>query len=101
MPAVTWDSKLIDFLSDCNTVLVKKSDIDLFINKMWTVGLDARRLKTQSEIHGDLLVEYNNSKGFTYWNYPNQYNLEGTIEKAIEESTKWYGIKPLKLTEIL
>ena len=101
MKTVTWDSKLVDFLANYNTVIVEKADIDLFINKMWTVGLDARRLKTQSEIHGDLLVGYDNSKGFTFWNYPNQYNPDGTLRKAIEESTKWYGIEPLKLEEIL
>ena len=101
MSVVTWDSKLVDFLAYCNTVIVQKNDIDLFVNKMWTVGLDARRLKSQSEIHGDLLIGYDNNKGFTFWNYRNQYNPEGTLEKAIEESTKWYGIKPLKLEEIL
>ena len=98
---VTWDSKLVDFLSNYNTIIVKQNDIDLFVNKMWTVGLDARRLKPQSEIYGDLLIGYDNSKGFTFWNYPNQYNPEGTLEKAIEESIKWYGIEPLKLEQIL
>ena len=101
MKAVTWDNKLVDFLANYNTILVKEKDIDLFVERMETVGLDARRLKTQSEIYGDLLVEYNNNKGFTFWNMVTPQNPVSSIEIATKESIKWFGVEPLQLEEIL
>lgn len=93
---VTWDSKLIDFLSNNNTIIIKnKEEFNKFTKKMETVGLATYRLKTPMEIQGELLVEYNNNKGFTYW------NCDKMLSDAIEDSYKWFGIEPLDLKEIL
>lgn len=99
---VTWDSRLVDFLSNYNTVLVKKEDIDKFISKMEKVGLDASRLKERAELIGDLLIEYNNNKGFTYWNMLDDNNPnKDDMKSAIKRSTEWFMIEPFSLEEIL
>lgn len=93
---VTWDSKLVDFLSNCNTVIIKnKEEFDKFAAKMKVVGLDPCHLQSVINIYGELLVEYNNNKGFTFW------NCDKMLSDAIEESYKWYGIEPFDLEEIL
>lgn len=102
MKLVTWDSRLVDFLSGYNTVLVEKQNITKFITKMETVGLDAGRLKSISDSVGDLLIEYRNDKGFTYWNMLDANNpAKDNLNAAIKRSIEWYGIEPLKLEEIL
>lgn len=102
MKLVTWDSRLVNFLSGDNTVLVEKQNITKFIKKMETVGLDASRLKSVSNNIGDLLIEYRNDKGFTYWNMLDVNNpTKDDLNAAIKHSIEWYGIEPLKLEEIL
>lgn len=102
MKLVTWDSKLVDFLSGYNTVLVEKQNIAKFITKMETVGLDASRLKSVSDSIGDLLIEYKNDKGFAYWNMLDANNqTKDDLNTAIKRSIAWYGVEPLKLEEIL
>ena len=93
---VTWDSKLVDFLSNCNTVIIRnKEEFDKFAKKMKMVGLDTHHLERGLELHGELLVEYNNNKGFTYW------NCGKMLSDAIDESYKWYGVEPFDLKDIL
>lgn len=97
MKTVTWDSKLVDFLSNQNTVIIKnKEEFKQFTKRMETVGLDPRVLKISMELtNNELLVEYNNNKGFTFWNY------NKLLSDAIQESYDWYGIEPLELKDIL
>lgn len=93
---VTWDSKLVDFLSNYNTVIIKnREEFDKFTAKMKMVGLDSYHLQRAINIYGELLVEYNNNKGFTFWNYNKM------LSDAVEESYKWYGVEPFNLEEIL
>lgn len=93
---VTWDSKLVDFLSNCNTVIIRnRKEFDKFTAKMKVVGLDPYHLQRAINIYGELLVEYNNSKGFTFW------NCDKMLSDAIEDSYKWYGVEPFNLEEII
>ena len=93
---VTWDSKLIDFLSNCNTVIIRnREEFDKFTKLMNKVGLDPHFLERGLDLEGELLVEYNNNKGFTYW------NCDKMLSDAIEDSYKWYGVEPFSLKEIL
>ena len=97
MKTVTWDSKLVNFLSNQNTVIIKnEEEFEQFTKRMNTVGLDPRILKPGMELtNNELLVEYNNNKGFTFWNY------NKLLSDAIQESYDWYGIEPLELKDIL
>lgn len=97
MKIVTWDSKLVDFLSNQNTVIIKnEEEFKQFTKRMKTVGLDPRILKKGMELtNNELLVEYNNNKGFTFWNY------NELLSDAIQKSYDWYGIEPLELKDIL
>ena len=96
MKLVTWDSKLIDFLSNCNTVIIRnREEFEVFTKLMNKVGLDPHFLKWGMDLQGELLVEYHNNKGFTYW------NCDKMLSDAIEDSYDWYGVEPFNLEEIL
>ena len=93
---VTWDSKLIDFLSNYNTVIIRnREEFRTFVKLMNKVGLDPHHLERGLDLRGELLVEYNNNKGFTYWNH------DKMLSDAIEDSYKWYGVEPFNLEDIL
>ena len=92
----TYDSKLINFLSNNNTVIIRnRKEYEEFRITMNTVGLSTKILDqvAKSKDHA-VLVEYDNSKGFTIWNWT------GDLETAIQKSTEWYYDKPLTLKDI-
>lgn len=92
----TYDSKLIDFLSNYNTVVIyNRKEYEEFCVVMNTVGLSTKILDRAAVSKGyEVLVEYDNSKGFTIWNWTEN------LETAIKKSTEWYYDKPLTLKEI-
>lgn len=92
----TYDSKLIYFLANNNTVIIKgQKEYEEFRIAMNTVGLSTKILDEVAKSKDyTVLVEYDNSKGFTIWNW--KYDLE----TAIKQSTDWYYDKPLTLKEI-
>lgn len=92
----TYDSKLIGFLSNNNTVAIyNRKEYEEFRIVMNTVGLSTKILDKVAESKGyTILVEYDNSKGFTIWNW--KYDLEAAIKK----STEWYYDKPFTFKEI-
>lgn len=98
---ISWDSKLVTFLSNGNTVkisgirqfksfnsLLKKIGLNLFKND----EEDFWRLVNDYKLEGtslSFLVEYNNAKGIRVgW-------------KSEEESESWFGIEPFTVPEIL
>lgn len=96
MELQTYDSKLIDFLSNYNTVVIyNREEYEEFRTVMNTVGLSTKILDRAAEPKGyAILIEYDNSKGFTIWNWTE------SLESAIKKSTEWYYDKPLTLKEI-
>lgn len=92
----TYDSKLIGFLSNNNTVVIyDQKEYEEFRITMNTVGLSTKILDKVAESKDyTVLVEYNNGKGFTIWNWTED------LETAIKKSTEWYYDKPLMLNEI-
>lgn len=90
----TWDSPLVTFLSDGNTVILRNTEeFKEFSKQMEVLGIDVSSLN-RANTRLDLLVEYNNGKGVTYWNY------DKPIGQAIQESKKWYEIDPYTWEEI-
>lgn len=90
----TWDSPLVTFLSDGNTVILKNTEeFKEFSKQMEVLGIDVSSLNRANTRLG-LLVEFNNGKGVTYWNY------DKPIGQAIQESKKWYEIDPYTWEEI-
>lgn len=96
MELQTYDSKLIGFLSNNNTVVIYgQKEYEEFRITMNTVGLSTEFLdKVAKSKDYAILVEYDNGKGFTIWNW------SGSLETAIKKSTEWYYDKPLTLNEI-
>ena len=92
----TYDSKLIGFLRNSNTVIIhNRKEYEEFRIVMNTVGLSTKILDRVAESKGHtVLVEYDNSKGFTIWNWKED------LETAIKKSTEWYYDKPFTLEEI-
>ena len=89
---------LLSFFALCATSGMAQNyreEFDKFTAKMKVVGLDPYHLQRAINIYGELLVEYNNSKGFTFW------NCDKMLSEAIEDSYKWYGVEPFDLEEIL
>lgn len=94
MKTRTWNIPLVTFLSGGNTVILKdKKELEEFINQMALMGIDVSVLSRADASKG-LLVEFNNGKGTTFWNY------NKTMEQAIEESKKWYEMEPFKWEDI-
>lgn len=94
---VSWDSKTVEFLSGNNAMLLESEDqMKTFIEKMKDFGLDASVFNKipDSDKKDGILVEYNNSKGFTYWNH------NKTMREAINESVLWYGVQPLNINDL-
>ena len=90
----TWNIPLVTFLSGGNTVILKnKEELDEFISQMALMGVDVSVLSRTDASKG-LLVEFNNGKGTTFWNY------NKTMEQAVEESKKWYEMDPFKWEDI-
>lgn len=96
MKLQTYDSKLIDFLSNYNTVVIyNRKEYEEFRIVMNTVGLSTKILDRVAKSKSyAVLVEYDNGKGFTIWNWTE------SLESAIKKSTEWYYDKPLTLKEI-
>lgn len=92
----TYDSKLISFLNNNNTVIIyNRKEYEEFRIVMNTVGLSTKILDKVAESKGHaVLVEYDNSKGFTIWNWTEN------LAAAIKKSTEWYYDKPFTLEEI-
>ena len=95
MELKTWNSNLVTFLSHENTVIVHPEELTEFIQLMAKVGLDASSLRRVVN-REPLIVEYDNSKGFTYWN-EDWVSLQQTINNSVE----WFGIEPFTLEEIM
>lgn len=94
MKTRTWNIPLVTFLSGGNTVILKnKEELEEFIDQMALMGIDVSTL-TRTDASKGLLVEFDNGKGTTFWNY------DKTIEQAIEESKKWYEMDPFKWEDI-
>lgn len=94
MKTRTWNIPLVTFLSGGNTVILKdKEELEEFISQMALMGIDVSVLSRANASKG-LLVEFNNGKGTTFWNY------NKTMEQAIEESKKWYEMDPFKWEDI-
>lgn len=90
----TWNSPLVTFLSDGNTVILKNTEeLKEFSKQMEVLGIDVSSLSRANARLG-LLVEFNNGKGVTFWNY------DKPIGQAIQESKKWYEIDPYTWEEI-
>ena len=90
----TWDSPLVTFLSDGNTVILRNTEeFKEFSKQMEVLGIDVSSLNRANARLG-LLVEFNNGKGVTFWNYGKP------IGRAIQESKDWYGIDPYTWEEI-
>ena len=90
----TWDSPLVTFLSNGNTVILRDTEeFKEFLKQMEVLGIDVSSLNRVNTRFG-LLVEYNNGKGVTYWNY------NKPIGQAIQESKKWYEIDPYTWEDI-
>ena len=90
----TWDSPLVTFLSDGNTVILRNTEeFKEFSKQMEVLGIDVSSLNRANTRLG-LLVEFNNGKGVTYWNY------DKPIGQAIQESKKWYELDPYTWEEI-
>lgn len=90
----TWDSPLVTFLSDGNTVILRNTEeFKEFSKQMEVLGIDVSSLNRANTRLG-LLVEFNNGKGVTYWNY------DKPIGQAIQESKKWYEMDPYTWEEI-
>lgn len=89
----TWESPLVDFLSNLNVVLLaNKNEISQFIKDMRTIGLDFSVLNRIGK--NELLVEYHNYKGITYW------NDKDDIETAKIKAAEWFGEKYLTYEDI-
>ena len=94
MKTRTWNIPLVTFLSGGNTVILKdKEELEEFISQMALMGIDVSVLSRANASKG-LLVEFDNGKGTTFWNY------NKTMEQAIEESKKWYEMDPFKWEDI-
>lgn len=90
----TWNSPLVTFLSGGNTVILKdKKEVDEFIRQMEILDIDASSLLRTSCANG-LLVEYNNGKGVTFWNF------RQSLEEAIQKSIEWYDDDPFNWEDI-
>lgn len=90
----TWNSPLVTFLSGGNTVILGNAEeFKEFSKQMEVLGIDVSALNRVNSRLG-LLVEYNNGKGVTYWNY------DKPIGQAIQESKKWYEMDPYTWEEI-
>lgn len=100
----SWFSKFVDFLNDCNTILVKNErEYGVMKELLKRVGLDFYGGDTYEQTchivelnypawakkhQGWIIVEYCNGKGFTFFD-------------DIEESTHWYGQAPYTVNEIV
>jgi hypothetical protein len=94
MKTRTWNIPLVTFLSGGNTVILKnKKELEEFINQMALMGIDVSTL-TRTDASKGLLVEFDNGKGTTFWNY------DKTMEQAIEASKEWYEMDPFKWEDI-
>ena len=94
MKTRTWNIPLVTFLGGGNTVILKnKEELEEFISQMALMGIDVSVLSRADASKG-LLVEFNNGKGTTFWNY------NKSMEQAIEESKKWYEMDPFKWEDI-
>lgn len=94
MKTRTWNIPLVTFLSGGNTVILKgKEELEEFISQMALMGIDVSVLSRADASKG-LLVEFNNGKGTTFWNY------NKTMQQAIEESKKWYEMDPFKWEDV-
>lgn len=98
---VTWNSKFVSFLSNCNCVIVSnEAQFQRFNQLMKSVGLNFRfknywELLDLAKKNGYLInkesvvIEYNNSKGFCLgW-------------KNEKEAFDWYGVSPFTIYEIV
>ena len=96
MKLITYDSKLIHFLSGNNTIITKnKNEYETFCKTMNIVGLSTERLdKIAQQRNYKMVIEYVNGKGFSFWNQTED------LEKAIKESTQWYYEQPFNIEEI-
>lgn len=96
MKLQTYDSKLIGFLSNNNTVAIYgQKEYEEFRITMNTMGLSTKILDKTAESKGyTVLVEYDNSKGFTIWNW------QDSLKSAIEKSAEWFYTQPLTIKEI-
>lgn len=80
----TWNSNLVIFLSGNNTVIITNPREALVLQqKLANIGLLLRDFYKGKPI----AVEYNNGKGFTFYN-------------DIQQSIDWYGEEPIKLEEL-
>ena len=95
MELKTWNSNLVTFLAHGNTVIVHPEELTEFIQLMAKVGLDASSLRKVTN-REPLIVEYDNSKGFTYWN-----EARVSLQQTINNSVEWFGIEPFTLEEIM
>ena len=94
MKTRTWNIPLVTFLSGSNAVLLRdENEVKEFIQQMNFLGIDVSSLASANAGIG-LLVEFDNDKGVTCWNY------RMPIGKAIQESTQWYGMDPYRWEDI-
>ena len=93
----TYDIKLIDFLSNSNTLLIENEEqYKQFQQIVEKINLSTIRLdETAKRKNYILLIEYRNDAGFTFW------NDKDSIEEAVKKSTEWYYQKPFKIKDIL
>lgn len=87
---VTYDSKVVTFLSGCNTIIIQNIvEFSQFVNMLGKIGINAYRpLKDVCNTY-PMMLEYNNGKGFALWK-TEDYN----------ESKDWFGMEPFVWDDI-
>ena len=86
----TYNSKLVTFLSQGNTIMIRSTyELQKLQKILLYIGLEPRKyIEDDIRKNGPIYLEYDNCRGFTY--YTNKQN-----------SVDWYGMEPFTMEEII